>query len=112
LRRIFPRYLPQNRFVLGSRPEKNSKKITGHYRILGRAEASIIRFIPRGIFDDAATKVMGDAFDAACQARHRSGQPPIGYEVIARRIVEAARAEEPLKRLTEAALAALPKKRD
>jgi hypothetical protein len=55
---------------------------------------------------------MGDAFDAACQARHRSGQPPIGYEVIARRIVEAARAGEPLKRLTEAALAALPEKRD
>ena len=73
------------------RPEKNSEKITGDCRILGRAEASIIRFIPRGIFDDAATEVMGDAFDAACQARHRSGQPPIGYEVIARRIVEAAR---------------------
>ena len=67
--------------------------------------ASVIPFIPRGIFDYAATKVMGDAFEVACKARHRAGQPPIEYEVIARRIVEAARAgERDLKRLTEAAL--------
>jgi hypothetical protein len=39
---------------------------------------------------------------------------PIGYEIIARRIVEAARTgKRDLKRLTEAALVALPKnKRD
>jgi hypothetical protein len=28
--------------------------------------ASIIPFLPRGAFDDAATKAIGKAFDAAC----------------------------------------------
>jgi hypothetical protein len=46
--------------------------------------ASIIPFIPRGIFDDAATKIMGDAFEVACKARHRAGQHPID-EVVGRR---------------------------
>jgi hypothetical protein len=72
--------------------------------------ASIIPFMPRGVFDDAATGIMGEAFDAACKARHRADQPPVEYEAIARRIVEAARVgERDLKRLTEAALVAFPK---
>ena len=28
---------------------------------------SIIPFLPRGVFDDAATKAMGEAFDEACK---------------------------------------------
>ena len=49
--------------------------------------ASILPFIPRGVFDDAATKAMGEAFDAACQALHDRGQPTVVYEVMARRII-------------------------
>ena len=65
--------------------------------------------MPRGVLDDAATKVMGEAFDAACKILDETGQPPIEYEVIARRIVEAARAgKRDLKRLTEAARVTFP----
>ena len=53
--------------------------------------ASIIPFLPRGVFDDAATKAMGQAFDAACKALHDTGQPKIVHEVMARRIIRAAR---------------------
>ena len=34
---------------------------------------SILPFLPRGIFDDAATKVMGAAFDAARKALDDTG---------------------------------------
>lgn len=36
---------------------------------------SILPFLLRGVFDDAATKAMGEAFDAACKALHPIGQP-------------------------------------
>jgi hypothetical protein len=72
--------------------------------------ASILPFIPRGVFDDAATKAMGEAFDAACKALHDSGQPTVVHEVIARRIVAAARkGERDVWRLRNAALEALAK---
>ena len=39
---------------------------------------TIIRFIEKaglaGVFDDHATKVMGEAFDAACKDLHDTGQ--------------------------------------
>jgi hypothetical protein len=70
--------------------------------------ASIIQFVPRGIFDDAATKLMGEAFDAACDAMHDTGQPHVVYEVMAKRIMAAAsKGERDLTRLRDAALAAL-----
>jgi len=70
--------------------------------------ASIHPFIPRGVFDDAATKVMGQAFDAACKALHDTGQPTVVHEVMARRIIEAARSgERDISKLRSAALAAL-----
>jgi hypothetical protein len=34
---------------------------------------------------------MGQAFDAACKALHDTGQPKIVHEVMARRIIRAAR---------------------
>jgi hypothetical protein len=34
---------------------------------------------------------MGEAFDAACKALHDRGQPTVVYEVMARRILAAAR---------------------
>jgi hypothetical protein len=57
--------------------------------------ASIIPFLPRGIFDDVATKAMGEAFDAACKALHYGGQPEeVVQNALARRIVAAARKGE------------------
>jgi hypothetical protein len=55
---------------------------------------TILQFIERaglaGVFDDHATKVMGQAFEAACKDLHDTGQPDLIYEVIAKRIIEAA----------------------
>ena len=54
--------------------------------------ASVIRFLDRWVFDAAATKAMGDAYDAACKEldgvdrRHAFCLK----EVIAKRIIQAA----------------------
>jgi hypothetical protein len=72
--------------------------------------ASILRFIRKTgtVFDDGMTGVMGEAFDSACKELHDTGQPPIVYEVIARRIIDAAQAGEcDLVRLRNAGLTAL-----
>ena len=72
--------------------------------------ASILPFIRKAgaVFDDRVTQIMGEAFDSACQALHDTGQPPIVYEVIAKRITDAARAgERDLVRLRNAGLTAL-----
>jgi hypothetical protein len=42
------------------------------------------------VFDDRATKVMGEAFDGASRDLHDKGHPLV-YEVIASRIIDAAR---------------------
>jgi hypothetical protein len=59
---------------------------------------SILQFIEKaglaGVFDDHATKVMGEAFDAARKDLHDTGQPDLVYEVIAKRIIEAAKSGE------------------
>ena len=71
---------------------------------------SILPFLRKaGIaFDDHTTKAMGEAFDAACIALHDSGQPQIVYEVIAKRIIDAAKGgERDVDRLRDAGLAAL-----
>src|ERR1700746_1856065 len=47
---------------------------------------------PAGVFDDHATKVMGEAFEAACKDLDGAGQHT--YEVIAKRIIEAAKSGE------------------
>ena len=50
---------------------------------------SVVRFINKAelgsVFDDHATKVMGEAFDAACKDLHDTGQPGVVYEIIAKR---------------------------
>ena len=58
--------------------------------------ASILPFIRKAgtVFDDHATEIMGEAFDAACRELHDKGQPTIVYEVIAKRIIEAAKKGE------------------
>jgi len=72
--------------------------------------ASILPFLrPNdGVFDDHATRVMGEAFDAARKALHSSGQPQIVYDAIAARIIAAAhRGERDPARLRNAGLARL-----
>jgi len=58
----------------------------------------ILRFIEEAdlaaVFDDHATGVMGEAFDAACKDLRDTGQPDLVYEVIAKRIIEAAKSGE------------------
>ena len=72
---------------------------------------SILPFIARSgavVFNDLATQVMGEAFDAACKELHDKGQPAIVYEVIAKRIIDAAKkGERDPVRLRNAGLAAL-----
>jgi hypothetical protein len=72
--------------------------------------ASILPFIRKigTAFDDHTTKAMGEAFDAACKELHDGGQPEIVYEVIAKRIIDAAKSgERSVNRLRDAGLAAL-----
>jgi len=70
--------------------------------------ARIFEFVKPGEFDDVATTAMGTAFDAACEELHDKGQSLLVREVIANRIIEAARLGErdPI-RLREIALAGL-----
>jgi hypothetical protein len=72
--------------------------------------ASILPFIRKagGVFDDRLTQIRGEAFDRACKELHDTGQPKIVYEVIVKRIIDAARNGErdPL-RLRNIGLAAL-----
>jgi hypothetical protein len=75
----------------------------------------ILQFIQKSgsVFDDRVTQVLGEAFDSACKELHDKGQPSIVYEVIARRIIDAAKAgEHDPARLRNIALAALGWDRD
>ncbi len=70
--------------------------------------ASIIPFIPRNVFDDAATRLMGEAFDAACKELHDTGQPELVHEVMAKRIIAAAqKGERSVARLRDITVAGL-----
>lgn len=72
----------------------------------------ILPFVPRVVFDDADTRIMGEAFDAACEEVRDIGQPPLAREVMAKRIIDAARAgERDVNRLREAALSGLRRSR-
>jgi len=70
--------------------------------------APILPFIPRNVFDDTATRVMGEAFDAACRELHDTGQPQLVHEVMAKRIIAAAeKGERNVLRRRDIALAGL-----
>ncbi len=73
--------------------------------------ASILPFILRkNDFDDRITRIMGEAFDAAMKELHEAEPSDIIREVVAKRIIEAARhGERSVPRLRDAALAALRK---
>ena len=65
---------------------------------------SILSFVPRVVFDDSDTRVMGEAFDAACEEVGDTWQPP--------RIIDAALAgERDVNRLRDAALSGLKSSR-
>ena len=42
----------------------------------GLRVGSILPFVPRGVFDDATTRIMGEAFDAACKDCTTLGSQP------------------------------------
>lgn len=76
---------------------------------------AIVRFIEKAgldaVFDDHATKVMGDAFDAACKDLDNTGQPAVVHEVIAKRIINAALSgERDPEKLRDRALTAIGRK--
>ena len=68
--------------------------------------ASILPFIRnKSDFDDEATRLMGEAFDAACKGLRDTGQPIVVQEVIAKRIIKAAmKGERDPARLRKAGL--------
>jgi hypothetical protein len=76
--------------------------------------ATILPFIrARADFDDETTRLMGEAFDAARASLDGQDEPELFYEIIAARIVEAAKKGErdPI-RLRDIGLAALDYKKD
>jgi hypothetical protein len=69
---------------------------------------SIIPFLRHNVFDAETTKVMGEAYDAACGELGNGGAPALVKEVIAKRIIEAAKkGERDPQRLCARALDAL-----
>jgi hypothetical protein len=79
-----------------------------HFSSRGKVHPTVRQKADLGtVFDDRATRAMGEAFDAACKELHDRGQSSIVYGVIAARIIEAARSgERDPERLKEEALAA------
>lgn len=71
--------------------------------------ATVLPFLlNRSDFDDETTRIMGEAFDAACRGFHDDGQPALVREIIAKHIIEAAKnGERDPVRLRNAGLAAL-----
>jgi hypothetical protein len=62
----------------------------------GDANVAILPFPGSYIIyiDDEATRLMGEAFDAACKGLRDAGQPALVREIIAKRITEAAKNDE------------------
>jgi hypothetical protein len=75
----------------------------------GSHMATVLQFIRnKSDFDDEATRLIGEAFDAVCKDLHDTGQPVLVREIIAKRIIKAAtKGERDPARLRKAGLAAL-----
>jgi hypothetical protein len=70
-------------------------------------------FVRSGAFEPEVIAVMSEAFEAACKELDESGQPRVAREVIAGRIIAAARiGERDPVRLRAAALAERPGEKD
>jgi hypothetical protein len=57
-----------------------------------RVMTSVVRFVKEtelgSVFDDQATKAMGEAFDAACKVLDEAGQSSVVYEAVAKCIID------------------------
>ena len=75
---------------------------------------TILPFIrPETAFDDFTTQIMGEAFDAACVELQDGNLPNLAREIIAERIIGAAkRGERDPKRLCEIGIAAIRPRRE
>jgi hypothetical protein len=70
-------------------------------------------FIRSGAFEPEVVAAMSEAFEAACKELDESGQPRVAREVIAARIIAAARiGEQDPVRLRAAALGERPGEKD
>jgi hypothetical protein len=80
-----------------------------HTHKTGSQMATVLQFVRnKSDFDDEATRLMGEAFDAACAGLRDTGQPIVVQEVIAKRIIKAAmKGERDPARQRVAGLAAL-----
>jgi hypothetical protein len=81
-----------------------------------RSTQCVVRFIKEAevgsVFDDHATKAMGEAFDAACKDLDEAGQPSVADEAVAKRIIEVAKSgERDPNQLRDRALTAFGHKR-
>jgi hypothetical protein len=75
--------------------------------------ASMRSFVQPGAFEPEAVAAMSEAFEAACNELQHTGPPEVTREVIAGRIIAAARlGERNPARLLEAALGRPPGQRD
>jgi hypothetical protein len=97
------------RILAGSSPQVRGCSWPQRLSYVGWGEGLWDRFCRLWVvFDDADTRIMGEAFDAACEEVRDDGQPPLAREVMAKRIIDAARAgERDVKRLRDAALSGL-----
>jgi hypothetical protein len=73
---------------------------------------SVVRFVKEtelgSVFDDEATKAMGEAFEAACKDLDEAGQSSVVYGAVAKRIIEMAKSgERDPNQLRDGALTAL-----
>src|SRR4249919_3608387 len=99
----------------GSGPRVCKSQI--YHRLSLRAVmTSVVRFIKEtelgSVFDDQATKAMGEAFDAACKVLDETGQSSVIYEAVARCIIEIAKSgERDTQRLRDSAVTAVGRKR-
>jgi hypothetical protein len=89
-----------------------AKRQTYHRLSLWTVMASVVRFIKEtelgSVFDDQTTKVMGEAFDAACKVLDETGQSSVNYEAVAKCIIEIAKSgERDPNQLRDRALATL-----
>jgi hypothetical protein len=70
--------------------------------------ATIIPFVPRGVFDDATTNRLGAAFDAASSRLATVKQHDAVRDLVAKRIIAAAlEGERSVRRLRNAGLQGL-----
>jgi hypothetical protein len=70
--------------------------------------STVVQFFQDTSFDSETTHLMGAAYDKACRTLHDTGQPELVREIIAMRIVKAAKGgERDPDKLCERALQAL-----